>query len=145
MSVVWPQVASRLVQLLPTLTGWDTVIVYDGQPDTADQGDYFAVGATLGDASGGRVAFEPDGSGFFDIETGEVRCELVVEADDFASARTRVFGLLEPLRLYVTQNRGLGSLPAGTSVSLSSEVLSAKDPAPGFRLPLLVSYRSGVV
>jgi hypothetical protein len=50
----WPLVLGRLLTLLPTLSGWTGVAVYDGPPVTADVPiDYVTVGWVPGEDFGG--------------------------------------------------------------------------------------------
>jgi hypothetical protein len=126
MAAQWPLVVARLVTLLPTLSGWSAVTVFDGPPVTADvTSDYVTVGFVADDQAGDYNQTQ-DPNGFQYVETGTVRSQLsCITGDiDFPSMRTRVFALMDALEAAVRADRRLGVLsPSGTS-ELDVDVLS---------------------
>lgn len=143
MTVLWPLVQARLVELLPTLDGWADVPVYDGAPDSAEQTDaYCAVGYVEDEAGAGSFTQTPSGDGWFDDESGEVRCELFTGNGDgdVAAARTAGFDLISALQVSLAADRRLGVLPGTGSSSLGAEVVTGKQAGAGQFLILTVSY-----
>jgi len=147
MTTQWPVLRAGLVTLLPTLPGWSGVAVYDGQPLAGDQTtSYAAVGYVDGDPTAGSFTQTPDGSGFFDTESGEVRSELFVGTgdDDLPGVITTAFGLVDALKDYLRQDRTAGVLPKGSTTSLAADVQTGKDSGVGVLLVLTVSYTSPI-
>lgn len=127
MATQWPLVVNKLVTLLPTLSGWTNVTVYDGAPVTGDiPVDYATVGYVADDQAGTyNLIQDPDGVQW--QEAGTVRSQLTcVTGDaDLSTMRTRTFALVDALETYVRNNRTLGNTlsPEGTT-ELTVEVLS---------------------
>lgn len=153
MRTQWPLVQARLVQLLPTLAGWDQVDVHDGQPDSGDTGQdsdgnqsYCAVGYVEDEQGAGSFTQTPEGSGSFDGETGEVRSELFTGNGDgdMAAARTAGFTLIDSLKAYIATHRDLGALAQGSTVSLAADVITGKQAGAGQLLILTVSYTAPI-
>jgi len=126
MGAQWPLVVARMNTLLPTLSGWDAVMVSDGPLISADvPTDYVTVGYVDDDTAGDYNQTQ-DPNGFQYVETGTVRSQLncVTGDTDLPSMRARVFALMDALEAAVRADRRLGVLsPAGTS-ELDVEVLS---------------------
>jgi hypothetical protein len=140
----WPVVHARLVALLPTLAGWESVRVFDGPPVTGETPDaYVTVGYALGEDTAGTFSHERAGNGFQVEETGEVRCELVAVtgATDLASVRTRAFALIDAFEETIRADQRLGVLTAGSTSSLVVDVLPAQTTAGAQqRLPFSLNY-----
>jgi hypothetical protein len=152
-TTLWPVVQAGLVTLLPTLSGWENTTVYDGAPLAGDApGDdgissYCAVGYVEDEAGAGSWQQQPEGSGFFDLEAGEVRSGLFVGNgdDDLPAARTAAFALVDALQASMKADRRLGCLPNGATSSLSADVLPVQDSeVTGVLLILSVSYTAPV-
>jgi hypothetical protein len=154
MTTVWPLAYTGLLTLLPTLPGWSATTVYDGAPESGDApgtdgvSRYIAVGFVEDEQGAGSFQQNPDGDGYFDIETGEVRSELYVGNGDgdLAGARTAAFALIDSLKAALAADRTIaGALPHGSTSSVSADVLPAKDSnGAGVLLILSVSYTAPV-
>lgn len=147
MTSQWPLLVTRLVALLPTLSGWSGVAVYDGAPDSADPGGtasvvYCAVGYVEDEQGAGRATQEPSGDGFFDGETGEVRCELFSGNGDgdMAAARTAGWALFDALKESIRADRTVGVLPHGSTASVSADVITGKQAGAGQLLVISLTY-----
>jgi hypothetical protein len=78
----WPLVLGRLLTLLPTLSGWTGVAVYDGPPVTGDAPtDYATVGFVVGEDFGGSFEIVDEPGGML-TENGTVRTEIVCVTGD---------------------------------------------------------------
>lgn len=139
----WDTVYSSLLTILPTLSGYTNVPVYDGAPLASDQtNNYVAVGFVLDQDGAGSFTVTPNNDGFHDTETGEVRCEVYGGNGDgdLAAARAASLALVTPLREYLKTDRTLG-LPAGSSTSLSVDVLPQQSSSgAGQLLVLSIAY-----
>ena len=146
MSIVWPTARAGLLALLPTLPGWSGVAVYDGPPLSGDTGDYCAVGYVEDEQGAGSWSLTPDGSGFFDSETGEVRSELYTGNGDGDLAAAVVAGhtLVNALATAAKADRTLGFLPAGSTCSVSADVITGRSEGAGQLLVLSLSYTTPV-
>jgi len=128
MATQWPLIAERLLGLLPTLSGWTDVQVFDGPPVTGDiPADYATVGY-VSDSQAGTYSLMQDDDGFQWGETGTIRSQLTCvtgDEDGLADCRTRAFALMDSVETYVRSDRTLGGVisPAGTS-QLDVEVVS---------------------
>ncbi|GAC1374656.1 MAG: hypothetical protein NVSMB4_02320 [Acidimicrobiales bacterium] len=131
MSAQWPKVVNRLLTLLPTLPGWSGVTLFDGPPVTGDNPNLFAtIGYVKDDQAGNYTSTQHD-DGFNRHETGEVKCELVVNSGDpgLSGVRAQAFALMDALDASLRSDRRMGVLsPEGTS-TLVVDVLSITDPA----------------
>lgn len=131
MATQWPLVAQRLVDLLPTLPGWDQVSVFDGPPITGDDpANYCTVGYVEDDQAGTYTTVQ-DPDGFQRQESGEVRSQLVCRTgeDNLSGMRALLFGLIDALDAAIRDDRRLGVLsPQGTS-DLVVDVLSVQNEA----------------
>jgi hypothetical protein len=140
--IFWPVVQQALVALLPTLDGYDDVLVYDG-PALSDTASpmWVTVGwSSLGPLGGSRGSGAGD-SGSFDGDTdepvdrmwaerGSVACEFVVWSGDeqaLTTHRASAFALVNTLQHSIRLDPTLGVLPPGCATSLSAEVVSAQD------------------
>lgn len=143
MSAAWPQIAGWLVTTLPTLSGWSTVTVYDGEPDTGDSPtDYATVGWTASGDTAGEFTEVTSEDGLFVAEQGHVFLDIVCQTGDtdLASVRTRCFGLLEPLRALVKADATLGGLlSANGDVSITGQPLNIKNQA-GVAQAIVVTF-----
>lgn len=147
---LWPQVASGLVTLLPTLPAFADVPVYDGAPLSGDStASYVAVGWVLDEDGGGTCSFVQSGDGWHQTETGEVRCEVYSSNGDgdLAAARTAAFGLVEAVQAAIGTDRTLGGvLPVGSSCDLSVDVVPTQNSSgAGQLLVMSLSYVSAPV
>lgn len=141
--IYWPVVKQALLDLLPTLDGFDEVIIHNGQPMTDKGADrWISVGwSSFGPLGGGRTGGIGD-RGSFDNDTdetvdrlwaerGSVACELVVWTGDeeaAASIESDAFTLVGTLQRSIRLDQSLGgALPPLSLTSLSAEVMSAQD------------------
>lgn len=129
--ILWPIVAQRLVTLLPTLSGWSGVAVYDGASPGQGSGvapSLFAVvGAADPEGDAGDFSHTPRGADYRVREEGRVRCEVVAwtgEASEaaFIAQRARVFALLDPVEAYIRAHPDLGVLRPGAASQLAAAV-----------------------
>lgn len=128
-------VTSRLLTLLPTLPGWSTVAVFDGEPIAAVDGlDYCLVGYSEPDGEGRfrRGAFTADLSrvgNAFEEEVGAVACELSCNTgdDDLLAVRTRLEALCDAVRTSLRADRTLGVLPRGSVATFSADLYGTKN------------------
>lgn len=129
MSAQWPLVAARLVALLPTLDGWDSVTVYDGPATGGSPQAYTTVGFVPGTDSGGSYTTALWADGFQTAENGTVIGQLVCETGgrDIPGMRAQAFALMDALDAAVRADRRLGVLSAEGTSSLTV------DPMPGWK------------
>lgn len=131
MATAWPNVVGWLITTLPTLPGWSTVEIYDGNPAEGDfPDDYVTVGYS-GNDQAGSYTLTPDDDGFSVQEAGTVRSQLVCATDgvDAAGARVRLFVLVDALNAKVRADRTLGGvLSAQGTVDLAVDVESIQNP-----------------
>lgn len=154
MSTVWPLLRAGLLTFLPTLDGWSAVPVFDGPPLSGDTGEqpggsqaYCSVGYVEDERGAGSFTQAPDGSGFFDTESGEVRSELYTGNGDgdLAAAVSAGFALIDSLQASLAADRTLGgALPPGSTASVSGEVVTGRNEGAGQLLVLSVSYISPI-
>jgi hypothetical protein len=127
-SAAWPLVKRRLVELLPTLDGWDGVEVYDGPPVTSDAPtDYVTVGYVLDEDFGGSYEQTRNGDGGWSgalDETGTLRSEIVCTSGDpdIADVEARAFALVDTWEAEVSRDETLGVLGASSTSSLAVDV-----------------------
>lgn len=124
MATQWPIVHARLVQLLPTLSGWPTA-VYDGPPVTGDNPPIYAtVGYQFEQDEAGSFRHERAGNGFQVEETGDVRGELVCRTGDATTetVRAQAFALIDALEASLRADQTLGVLPPASTTNLSVTV-----------------------
>ena len=152
MATQWPLLTARLVALLPTLSGWSAVQVFDGPPVTSEiPTSYCTVGYVDDDNVGSYADDLSQVGNIFTAETGEVRCRLVVvtgdidsDADgksDLATIRTAAFTLIDALRASLRTDPRVGVLPAGSTTSLTVDVGAAQNErGSGQRLDFTLSY-----
>lgn len=129
MGTQWPVVHARLVALLPSLTGWSGVPVYDGPPVTGDAPtDYCTVGFALNEDSAGNFEHERSGNGFQVQESGGVRCELVVTTGDtdLPTVRARAFTLMDAVEETIRADQTLGVLSPASTTALTVDVVPAQ-------------------
>jgi hypothetical protein len=130
MAAQWPRVVARLVALLPTLSGWDQVTVYDGQPVTeAKPTKYATVGYVHGNDHAGTYSTTQAGDGFRYAETGQVIGQLVCATGsvDLPGMRVTAFGLLDQIDLAIRADRTLGVLSPEGTTDLSVDPLPASN------------------
>jgi hypothetical protein len=145
MAAQYPRVRARLVALLPSLSGWSGVAVYDGQADTGDTPLAFAeVGFVDGSDEGGAgsvLALD----GYRYVETGDVNLTVtcITGDDDPTGPQAQAFALFDALDAYVRTDRTLGVLPSDGTTSLSYRVAPTVN-ANGRRaaLAVTVSYQA---
>lgn len=149
MATQWPLLAARLVSLLPTLSGWSAVEVFDGPPVTGDvPGDYCTVGYVEDDTAGTYTDDLGDFGNAFSTENGLVRCQLVCGTGDvdLPSMRSRAFGYLDTLRAALRSDPTAGVLPAGSTTALTVDVLSSQNQAGSAQaLVFSITYQCPVV
>jgi hypothetical protein len=126
-SAAWPLVKRRLVELLPTLDGWDAVEVYDGPPVTSDAPRaYVTVGYVLDEDFGGSYSQTRNGSGWQggQEESGTVRSEVVCSTGevDIADVEDRAFALVDAWEAEVGKDERLGVLGPSSTSSLAVDV-----------------------
>lgn len=140
----WPLVVNRLVAVLPTLSGWSGVTVYDGQMVTGDSpADFVTVGFVPGeDFAGSYEQARPEAWAV--EETGTVRSQLVSQVGDqnqTPARRARVFALADAWEQWVTADPTLGVLAPSSTASLSVDVEPVQNSAgSAARLIVTVSY-----
>lgn len=129
MATQWPLVAQHLVDLLPSLPGWDQVSVFDGPPITGDDPSNYCTVGYVEDDQAGTYTQVQDPDGFSRQEAGDVRSQLVCRTgdDDLTGMRTLLFGLLDALDDHIRSDRRLDNVlsPQGTS-ELVVDVLSVQ-------------------
>lgn len=144
MSAQWPVVIQRLVDLLPTLPGWDTCTVYDGPPPTANPKTYATVGYQPDSEHAGTYSSSQAPDGYQRVEVGSVIGQLVCETGsvDVPLMRGRAFVLMDAFDAYIRANRTLGGTlsPEGT-VDLTVDPLPvANKNGTAFALNFSVEY-----
>lgn len=128
MAAQWPLITAKLLQILPTLSGWANVPVYDGPPVTGDDPpDYATVGYTgPSDPHAGNYQTHQDASGGQWVEQGIIRCHLTCQSGDAQElpvVRARAFALSDAFEAYVRNDRRLGGvLSQGSSCDLTVDV-----------------------
>jgi hypothetical protein len=113
-----PLIIAAHVAVLPTLTGWAGVPVYEGAALRRDDVDeYLTVGYVAG-ADDPQVSLEvvPHADGTT-REAGTLACQLITAQADVATARARVFDLVAPWSAWLLRDRTLGGvlLPQSTA------------------------------
>lgn len=140
MTLYWPVLKQRLVQLCPTLPGWDGVVVHNGMPrQDKNAKESFSIGwSSLGPEGGTRGSGQGDSGSFDEVEepitnsrayTGDITCELVVWGGDESLAATyeqRAFDLLGALEQAIRDDETLGVLPPTSTTGLGAEVISGQ-------------------
>jgi hypothetical protein len=149
MATQWPVLTARLVVLLPTLSGWSGVSVFDGPPVTGDvPTSYCTVGYVEDDDAGSYTDDLSEVGNVFTTETGSIRCRLVVTSGDvdISTVRTAAFALVDALRTSLRTAPLVGVLPAGSTTSLAVDVGSVQNErGSGQRLDFTVSYACPVI
>lgn len=144
MATQWPVLAARLVEVLPTLPGWEQVAVFDGQPVTGDvPTSYCTVGYAGLEESAGSYETARAGNGFQIEESGSVRCELVVSAGDtdLTAVRTEAFALVDAIEAAIREDQRFGVLPPASTTDLVVDVVPFQSTAGAVqRLPFSVTY-----
>jgi hypothetical protein len=140
-NVALPLVIDATLALLPTLSGWSQVTVYDGPQVTGDTPrDYVTVGFVDGEDFGGT--FDPiPGLGDLLEEAGSLRSEIVCWTGDvdFPGMRTRAFALFNAWNAAVQDDVSLGGVV--TAASLSGEVVPVQnDKGSAVRLVATLAY-----
>ena len=146
MTAAWPLVVDRLVQLLPSLTGWDDVAVFDGPPVTQDApANYLTIGFVLGEDAAGEIERITHGVAGMLEELGSIRCELVCTTGetDLSGMRAKAFALVDSWQAEVSRDQSLGVLSPSSTTALSVEVLPAQtDAGASQRLVVTLNYFS---
>lgn len=121
---VWPAVKNRLVELLPTLAGWDKVSVYNGPVVTgAAPTTFLTVGFVPGEDFGG--SYEQDrGLGDAPLELGTIRSELVCSlgGTDLPAVEALAFELMDAWQAEVDRDPTLGVMRQGSTSTLTVDV-----------------------
>jgi hypothetical protein len=154
MAAQYPRVRARLVALLPSLSGWSGVAVYDGQADTGDTPLAFAeVGFVDGtDEGGAGSVLALDGYRY--VETGDVNLTVtcITGDDDPTGPQAQAFALFDALDAYVRTDRKIGRVrPVRRSPAhllrrrtrLRAGPPGARDERRGARLPRRRTGRAG--
>lgn len=139
----WPRVKARLVEHLPTLTGWSAVTMFSGPPVAASAPAAFVtVGFVYGEDFAG--SFERvRGLGDIDEEHGTVRSELVCSTGktDLATVESAVFALADAWQAWVDSDPTLGVLPSGSTSLLAIDVQPTQDGSgASVRLTVTLTY-----
>lgn len=146
MSAAWPLLVNRLQQVLPGLTGWGDVVVFDGPPVTQDApANYLTIGFVLGEDAAGEIERITHGLAGMLEEVGSIRCELVCATGetDLAAVRAKAFALVDSWQAEVSRDQSLGVLGPSSTTSLSVEVLPAQtDAGAAQRLVVTLNYFS---
>lgn len=143
MTAAWPLVVGRLLDALPELPGWSSVVVFDGPPVTrSSPADYCTIGYVVSDEVGGSYERER-GPGDLPLELGTVRCELVCTtgATDVSAMRVRAFAYTDAFQSWVDSDPTLGVLLPGSSSDLAVDVEPVQNTAgAAVRVVLSVNY-----
>lgn len=126
MTVLWPIVRDRLVEIIPTLM--PTVRLFDGPIPTGDNPSaYLCVGwqpSTEDESAGSFTQLEgPDG--FSTTEDGAVLMELAAVTGD--TDMPDAFAMYGALATWLQANPRMGILVAGSLASLQVEVAQAQN------------------
>lgn len=125
----WLPLQQRLVTVLPTLSGWSGVTVYDSMPTTAAAPAVYCTVGYLSDEHEGlyKTTFAPDGVRY--MEQGSVSCHLVARTGsvDIPSMRATVFALADTFETYWRGDRKLGVLPPDSEIGLTVDVMLTAD------------------
>jgi hypothetical protein len=108
----WAAVVDYLLTLLPTLSGWSQVAVYDTDPITSDTPAAYAVVArTSDDNTSGSFIRSEQPSGLI-LESGTVRVHIVTRTGDIDPAGMRVsgFALLNAMEAALLADQTLGGI-----------------------------------
>jgi hypothetical protein len=122
----WPSVVARLVELLPTLSGWESVAVFDGPPVTGDNPLQYATVGFVADDHAGTYTTTLGPNGQQTVETGTVNSQLVCRTGDtdVPSMRSQAFALMDALDAEVSRDRRLGVLSQEGTTDLAVDVLA---------------------
>lgn len=143
MAAMWPVVQARLVTLIPTIGAFSGVTVYDGPPAADSAQSWISVGHVSSDTGAGTFEQRVGNVDALREEDGTVLCEVVVWSgdDDLPARRTAAFVLTDALDATIRADQTLGVLRQGSTVTLSADVVSARDPSGSTqRLLLSVNY-----
>lgn len=139
MAVAWPGVKVRLVELLPTLPGFEDVFVLDGPfVSGEDPPRWVTVGwqdSTEDDSAGSYQQTQTGPGGYLSEETGTVLMEFAAVTGD--PEMPSAFGLVDALQDSVQADQTLGLLTPGSTVTLVVEVVQEQN-ASGAAQRLLV-------
>lgn len=130
MAAQWPLIVNRLVALLPTLSGWSAMTVFDGKPITEDwPANYCTVGYVFDDLNAGTYSTTQDPDGYQYQETGEVRCQATVQTGDIdlSGMRTLLFSLTDALEAAIRTDRTLGVLSKDSTLDLLVQPLAVQN------------------
>lgn len=126
MAPQWPAVVDRLVSLLPTLPGWESVTVFDGPVPTGQTPtDYVTVGY-VSDDNAGVYNSTLYGEGSQYSEQGSIVSHLVCQTGNanIPAMRARVFALIGALEDEIRADRRLGVLSQEGYCDLTVDVQS---------------------
>jgi hypothetical protein len=135
MTAAWPRIVARLIDVLPTLPGWDGVEVYDGPPVTGDAPPVFVtVGFVLGENNAGSYEQTRNGEQGWQgalEESGTVLSEIVCATGDvdLPAVRARAFALADAWEAWVSADETLGVMGRSSISSLTVDVSPAQTTA----------------
>lgn len=145
--IAWPKVPPALVALLPTLSGWGDVRIFDGRPVMTSPPPLRCTVGYVEDETGSAGDFNQEvGSidGLYD-EAGAVRCELVIQVGGSAvtGLRARAAALLDTLDAALRADPSLGGVLStpGSTVTLGADFVPAQNASgASVRVVFSVSY-----
>lgn len=146
--IVWPQIPPVLVELLPTLPGWDEVKVFDGRPVMTSPPPVRCTVGYVEDESGSGGDFNQevgDIDGLYE-ESGAVRCELVLTegGSQVSALRLRAAALVDALDGALRADQTLGGVlddDGAPTVTLGADwLLTQNATGASVRVALSVSY-----
>lgn len=145
MALQWPLVVARLLTVLPNLSGWDVVTVFEGAAYDNSKSVFCTVahsddGMTT---TAGQFVTAQSADGFQYAETGHVACQLTY-TDDKAPPdvlRDKVFGLFNAVDAAIRADRRLGVLSPEGSAALDVSVTSMQViQGAGLTVPFSITY-----
>lgn len=142
----WPDVYAALLAFLPTLSAFNGVPIYDGQPITQDAPLTWVTVGYVTDDGAGTFQQTRDTGGFATVEAGSINCHLaaVDGGTDLSVTRTKAFTLFAAWQSAVEHDQTLGGrLPLGTVVDLGVQVADPQNQqGSATSLVVTVSYQT---
>lgn len=142
-SVQWPLIVARLLDLLPTLDGWSAVQVFDGAAYDPSSNVFATVahGTDGLQTQAGQFSSQQTPDGYRREETGTVVCQVCSSDDSqvVQPQRLALCGLLGAFEDAIRADRRVGVLsPEGTSW-VSADVTSSQS-IPGADVTILFTF-----
>ena len=148
MAALWPLLQNRLVAVLPTLSGYTGVKVFDGPPVVDDAPlSYVTVGhiddGTGLDGSAGSYQTVPGQLDGLVDESGSLDLEFVVWTGDvdLPTVRTACYALVDTLEAFIRADQTLGLFLPGATTHMTVNVIPQQAPSGSEqRLIVTVTY-----